>query len=321
MGQTAFPAPRKIAANGIELAVYESGSGDPVVLCHGFPELAYSWRYQLPALSGAGFRAIAPDLRGFGLSDKPEGIESYDVRETCADMTGLLDALGLERAIFVGHDWGAILLWQMALLHPERMRGFVAVNIPFYRRPPVDPTVMMRDLLGENFYIVNFLDSDESDRAFNADPERFFRSVMRRLPITRAQFEQIPEAKRRPYSMLDGMRNSSFPGQPLLSEDELQVFVDAYRRGGFTPPINWYRNWARNWELTKNVEQRVCVPTLFVGAVDDILITPNHIERMRLYVDKLEIIMIKNCGHWTQQERPNEFNGILLEWLNGVNST
>lgn len=316
MAATAFPAPRRVATNGIELAVYEAGAGDPVVLCHGFPELAYSWRYQLPALSGAGLRAIAPDLRGFGLSDKPDGVTSYDVLETCADMTGLLDSLGLEHAIFVGHDWGALLLWQLALRCPERMRGLVAVNIPFYKRPPVDPTVMMRTLLGENFYIVNFLDSDESDRTFNADPERFFRSVMRRLPITRARFERIPEYKRRPYSMLDGMRKSEFPGEPLLNEADLHVFVDTYRRGGFTPPINWYRNWARNWELTADVEQRVRVPTLFIGAVDDILIAPHHVDAMRKQVDDLEIRMIENCGHWTQQEQPDLFNRYLLDWIN-----
>jgi len=315
MRRDAFPAPRRVPANDIELAVYESGEGVPVVLCHGFPELAYSWRYQLPALADAGYRAIAPDLRGFGLSDKPDGILSYDVLATCADMTGLLDSLDLDDAFFVGHDWGALLLWQMALLHPERMRGFAALNIPFYPRPPVDPIIMMRQVLGDDFYIVNFQDSDEADRSFDADPERFFRSVMRRLPMTRARFDQIPVGKRRPYSLLHGMRKVHFGGEPLLSDDELLVFIDAYRRGGFTAPINWYRNWTRNWELTEGVKQRVCVPTLFVGAVDDILIAPHHIDAMRRYVDDLEVRMIDECGHWTQQEKPDELNRILLEWL------
>ena len=311
----AFPEPSRLTTNGIELAVYSEGNGPAVILCHGFPELAFSWRFQLPALAAAGFRAHAPDLRGFGQSDKPSGVRNYDVLTLCADLNGLLDSLGLSEAYFVGHDWGALLLWQYALLFPEKMRGLVAVNIPFYPRTPVDPMIMMRKVLGPEFYIVNFQDSDDADRVFDADPDRFFRSVMRRLPITRKLYERIPANKKRPYSMLRGMEKNTFPGEPLLSDDELAVFSDAYRKGGFTPPINWYRNWSRNWELTEGVEQRVRVPTLFVGAEDDVLIAPHHIDAMRNYVDDLEIDMLSPCGHWTQQEQPERFNNILINWL------
>ncbi|HZX24065.1 MAG TPA: alpha/beta hydrolase [Woeseiaceae bacterium] len=313
-----FPAPRYIDTNGIRMAIHEQGQGESedetVVLCHGFPELAYSWRLQLPALADAGYRAIAPDQRGYGATDKPAHVADYDIRHLVGDMTGLLDTLGLERAWFVGHDWGALLVWQMALLAPERMRGVVAVNIPFYPRPPADPVIMMRRLLGPDFYIVNFQDSDEADRHFAADPERYFRAMMRRLPVTREAFEQIPDDKRRPFSMLTAMDEPP-RGEDLLSEEDLQVFVEAFRRGGFTGPINWYRNWTRNWELTEGVEQRVRVPALFVGAEDDVLIAPHHIEAMRDYVDDLEIHRLGDCGHWTQQERPEAFNAILLDWL------
>jgi pimeloyl-ACP methyl ester carboxylesterase len=229
-------------------------------------------------------------------------------------MTGLLDALDLKSAWFVGHDWGALLVWQMALLVPERMRGVVGVNIPFYPRPPVDPMIMMREVLGPDFYIVNFQDSDEADRRFAAEPERYFRAMMRRLPITREAFNRIPADKRRPFSMLAAMDEPP-RGEDLLGDEDLKVFIDAYRRGGFTGPINWYRNWSRNWALTEGVEQRVRIPALFIGAEDDVLIAPHHIDAMREYVDDLEVRMISDCGHWTQQEQAASFNGLLLDWL------
>ncbi len=315
-----FPSPELIDTNGIRLAVHEQGQGDAVVLCHGFPELAYSWRHQLPALAAAGYRAIAPDQRGYGASDKPAAVEAYDIRQLTSDLTGLLDSLGLQRAWFVGHDWGALVVWQLALLAPERLRGVVAVNIPFHARPPVDPIAAMREALGPEFYIVDFQDSHEADRRFGAEPERFLRAMMRRLPVTREAFEQIPDAKRRPFSMLRAMEEP-LRGEDLLGEDELAVFVDAFRKGGFTGPINWYRNWSRNWRLTARVEQRVRVPALFIGAIDDVLVAPRHIEAMRAHVDDLEIHMVRDCGHWTQQERPDEFNAVLIDWLDRQRGT
>jgi pimeloyl-ACP methyl ester carboxylesterase len=311
---TDFPEPNYIETNGIRLALHEQGDGETVVLCHGFPELAYSWRHQLPALAAAGYHAIAPDQRGYGASDKPTAVEAYDIRQLTSDMTGLLDALGLERAWFVGHDWGALVVWQLALLAPERLHGVVAVNIPFHARPPADPIEAMRATLGPDFYIVEFQDSDEADRRFAAEPERFLRSMMRRLPVTREAFEQIPAEKRRPFSMLRTM-DEPLRGDDLLPDDELAVFTAAFRSGGFTGPINWYRNWSRNWELTEGVEQRVRVPALFIGARDDVLVAPRHIEAMKNHVEDLEVHMVRDCGHWTQQEKPEEFNAVLIDWL------
>lgn len=309
-----FPAPQMIATNGIELATYEQGSGRPVILLHGFPELAWSWRFQLPALAAAGYRAIAPDLRGYGASSKPTGIAEYTIQKLIADVTGLLDALSLEKAIFVGHDWGSLLLWQMALLAPERMAGLIQVNIPFIPRPAIDPISLMRQNLGDDFYIVNFQDSDEADRVFAQNPEHFFRVIMRRLPIRRALFRLLPR-KNRGFSFLRALRSEKLRGSDLMSKDELAVFVEAYRRGGFTGPINWYRNWSHNWRTTEGVEQRVRVPTLFVGAVDDVIISPRQIREMVPHVDDLESHMIRKCGHWTQQEQPAELNRLMLDWL------
>ncbi|MEO0617032.1 MAG: alpha/beta hydrolase [Pseudomonadota bacterium] len=312
-----FPKATKIAANGILLDVHMAGdeSAPPVVLCHGFPEIAYSWRHQVTPLVDAGYRFVAPDQRGYAGSSRPESVEAYDVFHLMDDLCGLLAALGHEDALFVGHDWGALLLWQMALMRPERMRGFIALNIPFAPRRDVDPMVMSRQVLGDDFYIVNFQDSDEADRAFDADPERFLRAMYRRLPATRAAFDATPPESRHAFSMLREMRKTKLPGTPLFDDEELAVYVKAFRESGFTPPINWYRNWSRNWALTEAVEQRVRVPTLFIGANDDVLIAPAHIETMRRYVDDLEVHVLEDCGHWTQQEHPEAVNRLMLNWL------
>ena len=296
------------------MAVHELGKGPPVVLLHGFPELAFSWRNQLPALAAAGYRAIAPDQRGYGATDKPGSVGDYTIQHLIGDVTGLLDAYDLEQALFVGHDWGALVAWQMALLEPERMAGLINLNIPFFQRTPIDPISLMLDFLGDDFYIVNFQDSNEADLKCDADPGHVFDVMMRRNQVTRAQFEALPKEKKA-FSLLAALARTELSGEPLLTEEEHRVYVEAYKAGGFTGPINRYRNWSRNWESTQDVEQIVNVPTLFRGAVDDVIVSPPQIEAMKPHVMDLEIQMIENCGHWTQQEKPDEVNAIILEWL------
>ena len=312
---TGFPAPTFLDTNGIRLAAYVAGDGPPVILCHGFPELAYSWRWQLPALAAAGYRAIALDLRGYGASDKPTEVRAYGDDCLCADLLGVLDALELPDAHFVGHDWGAILLWQFALRCPERILSLVNLNIPYYARPPSDPVAYMRRTLGSKHYIVNFIDSDEADRRMAADPETFLRSVMRRLPVRRRDWEAKHSAPHA-YSMLAGLDRRQWPGEPLLDETELAVFVQAFRRGGFSGPINWYRNWSANWRRSEGLDPLVRVPTLFIGAHDDVLVQPKHIAAMRNWVPELTTEILYDCGHWTQQERPEAVNALLVDWLN-----
>ena len=309
-----FPQPHFIQTNGIRMAVYEQGAGPAVVLLHGFPELAYSWRHQLPALAEAGYRAIAPDLRGYGQTDRPGAVLDYALTELVADVMGLLDACGLESAWFVAHDWGALLAWQIALIEPDRMRGLNALNIPFIRRPPVDPIAYMREEFGPDFYIVDFQDSDAADRVCDANPARVFEVMMRRGQISRPEFETLPRRLRH-FSLLAALGRSELRGEALLSPAEARVYVDAFTQGGFTGPINWYRNWTANWEATADVDQTVGVPTLFIGAVDDVLISPRQIEAMRADVPDLEIRMLENCGHWSQQEQPERINALMLDWL------
>ena len=309
-----FPEPSFVETNGIRMAVYEQGSGPPVILLHGFPELAFSWRHQLPALAAAGFRAIAPDQRGYGLTDVPPRVSDYRIEELIADIEGLLDALELETATFVGHDWGALLLWQMAMRAPGRIDRLIILNIPHYPRLPVDPIQVMRERFGDDFYIVNFQDSDEADRTFAEDPVHFFDMMMRRGQISREQFEQLPPEVKS-LSLLKLVARGQASGHALLTDAERDYFAAAFAKSGFTGPINWYRNWTLNWETQESFDQRIGIPTLFIGAVDDVIIAPEHIEAMKPMVSDLEIHMLEHCGHWSQQEEPDEVNRLMIDWL------
>ncbi|MCH9693372.1 MAG: alpha/beta hydrolase [Gammaproteobacteria bacterium] len=309
-----FPDARFVDTNGLRMAVYEQGSGPAIVFLHGFPELAFSWRFQLPALAAAGFRAIAPDLRGYGQTGGPQDVESYCVAELIRDIHGLLDAEGLERAVFVGHDWGAILLWQMAMIAPERIEKIIVLNIPHYPRTPIDPVEHARQRLGDDFYIVNFQDSDEADMAFAADPVHFFNVVMRKNQISRARFDTLPR-QMKVLSLLKTMARTESSGDALLSDVERDYFVAAYERSGFTKPINWYRNWTRNWQALEGVDPVINIPTLFFEAVDDVIIMPQHVESMRDLVTNLDIHRLEDCGHWSQQEKPGDVNRVIVDWL------
>ena len=309
-----FPEPQIRKANGLDMAVYEQGSGAPVVLLHGFPELAFSWRHQLPALADAGFRAIAPDQRGYGRTTAPPNVADYRVSELIADLHGLLDALELETAVFIGHDWGALLLWQMAMLAPERMEKLVALNIPHFAQPPVDPIAIFRERFGDDFYIVNFQDSDEADRVFAADPAHFINRMMRKNMITREQYEKLPP-EYQVINLLRATRAAEASGDALLTESELDYYAAGFTRSGFTGPINWYRNWTQNWKQLRGIDPQIRIPTLFIGAANDVIVGPQHIEGMKPLIDDLTVHVLDDCGHWTQQERPEQVNQLILDWL------
>src|SRR5210317_1185831 len=219
-----FPEPHFVESNGLRMAVYEQGQGPAIILLHGFPELAFSWRNQLPALANAGFRAIAPDQRGYGRTTVPSNVSDYRMSELIADVHGLLDALNLESATFVGHDWGALVLWQMAMLAPERIDKLIVLNIPHFPRLPTDPIALMRARFGDSFYIVNFQDSDEADRVFGDDPRHFINCMMRKNQITREQFEKLPP-QYQVVSLLRQTRAEHANGDALLSDEELDYYA------------------------------------------------------------------------------------------------
>lgn len=314
----AFPAPTMIKTNGIDMAVYEMGpkDGQPVVLVHGWPELAFSWRHQLPALAAAGYRAIAPDMRGFGRSSRPEAVEDYDIVHLTGDLAGLLDALGLKTAVFAGHDWGGLVVWPLAVLHPARVAGVIGVNTPFFPRSPIDPIEAMRAAFGENMYIVFFQKPGLADAALAKDVGKAFRMFMRKNGLTAEEFAALPKEKRnREFIAQLDSDESDWGGEPLLNAEEMAVFVDTYTRTGFTGGINWYRNFSRNWRLMENAPQHVGVPSLMIMAEDDIMLSPAMADGMETYVPNLEKVLIRHCGHWTQQEHPEETNRAMLDWL------
>jgi len=308
-----FPDFRMVDTGEIQLAVHEHGEGPAVILVHGFPELAFSWRHQIPALAAAGYRVIAPDMRGYGGSEKPSQVSDYTIQKLIGDLEGLLDVLSIDKALLVGHDWGALVTWQMALLAPQRMAGLINLNIPFFKRPPVNPITLMRLKLGKDFYIVNFQDSAAADRRFAEDPARFIDVLMRKRRVNREPRKK--RGKRRPLSLIDMLDRDDPGGEVLLTAEELKVYADAFAAGGFTGPINWYRNFKHNWKSTRGVDQVVRIPTLFIGATDDAIVSRGQIDAMKANVPDLEIQMIDDCGHWTQQEQPGELNSIMLEWM------
>jgi pimeloyl-ACP methyl ester carboxylesterase len=315
----AFPEPRMVKTNGIDMAVYEAGpkNGLPVVLCHGFPELAYSWRHQLPALAAAGYRAIAPDQRGYGRTSRPERVEDYDMPHLTGDLVGLLDAFGLEKAVFVGHDWGGIVVWNLPLLHPDRVLGVIGVNTPFFARPPIDPITAFRAMSGEKNYVVFFQKPGEADAILDREVDKTFRFFMRRHVVTAKEFADAPQSAKN-FELVRALQEdeATWRGEPLLNGEELKYFVDTYRRTGFTGGINWYRNLARNWELSKNLEQKVRVPSLMIMAEDDVVLPPSLADGMERYAPNLEKVLIRDSGHWTQQEKPEETSRAMIDWLN-----
>jgi pimeloyl-ACP methyl ester carboxylesterase len=313
-----MPEPTMIKTNGIDMAVYEAGPKDglPVVMCHGFPELAYSWRHQIPALAAAGFRAIAPDQRGYGRTSRPENVRDYDMAHLTGDLAGMLDALGLKKAIFCGHDWGGLIVWQMPLFHPDRVAGVIGVNTPFLARPPIDPIMGMRAMFGENMYIVYFQKPGEADVALAKDVGKSFRFFMRKNGVSALDYAKLPKEARN-LELVNAIQSdeSLWPGEALLTPDELKVFVDTFTRTGFTGGINWYRNMTRNWEVSGTMEQKVHVPGLMIMAEDDVVLSPAMADGMERFVPDLERVLIRHCGHWTQQEHPEETSAAMIDWL------
>jgi pimeloyl-ACP methyl ester carboxylesterase len=313
--------------NGIRMGYYEAGpitDKPPVVLCHGWPEIAFSWRHQIKALGDAGIRVIAPDQRGYGATDRPEPVEAYDMEHLTGDLIGLLDHLKIDKAIFVGHDWGGFVVWQMPLRHPSRVAGVVGVNTPHLARAPADPIELFRKRFGDQMYIVQFQDpAREPDRIFGSRVEQTFDAFMRK-PVRRA--DTTPEEKvvagvgASPRlnlafpQMIAGYDAKHDPRTPILSPEEKQVFIDTFTKTGFTGGINWYRNFTRNWQRSAGLDYTVRVPSLMIMAENDAVLPPSAADGMEKLVPDLEKYLVKGSGHWTQQEKPEEVSAKLIEW-------
>ena len=313
---------RQIKTNGINMHIAEAGEGPLVLFAHGFPELWYSWAHQLPALAAAGYHAVAPDIRGYGGTDKPQDIESYTMKNMMADLLGVLDALGEEKAVIVGHDWGSSMAWTSAALHPDRYRAVVGMSVPYLPRSPMPPLKMMEAMFQNNFfYILYFQEPGVAEAEFESDIRRSMRlftwgasgearsisgfgTAMVNKPKDSKLFDGAPEVEGVP---------------PWMTEADLDVYVENFTKGGFRGPINRYRCMDIDWnELPELQDKRIEQPALFIYGEADGVMSFAPMDPMKQLVTNLKIVSFPGIGHWTQREKPKETNGALIEFLNGL---
>jgi pimeloyl-ACP methyl ester carboxylesterase len=316
-----MPEPHFVTTNGIRMAVYEQGKGVPVVLCHGFPELAFSWRHQIKALSEAGYRVIAPDQRGYGLTDRPDDVKTYDIKHLCDDMAGMLDALDIEKAVFCGHDWGGGVVWAMARIHPERCLGIIGVNTPCSRPPglarktPAEPPLIK---MSKNYYVAQFQEPGRAEAALEKDVRKTFKMILTRGDIWNVErFKALPEdSPERQLDLLAMLERDKFSGEAFLPDDAVDYFVETFEITGFTGGLNWYRNIGRAGAAMAGAKWKIDIPCLYVGAEHDVILRPSSADGMEDFIGDFERHTVMDCGHWTQQEKPEELNGVVIDWLN-----
>jgi pimeloyl-ACP methyl ester carboxylesterase len=302
---TQFPEPTMIPVNGVELEVFEAGEpGEPIVLCHGWPELAYTWRHQIPALAAAGYHVIVPNQRGFGDSSRPTDVIDYDIAHLTGDLIALLDHYGYEDATFVGHDWGASVVWGLTLLHPTRVNAVINLSLPYQERGEMPWVEFLEAILGGDYYMVHFnRQPGVADAVLDANTTQFLRNLYRK---------NVPLVEPKPGNEMINLAKAATPlGEPILNDNELAVFVSAFEASGFTGGINWYRNLDRNWHLMADVDPIVQQPALMIyGDRDVIPRSPN----LAAFVPNVEEASL-DCGHWIPEEMPEHTNRMMLDWL------
>ena len=311
---------RYVDVNGVRLHVLEAGdpANPTVVLSHGFPEAAYSWRHQIPVLAAAGYHVIAPDQRGYGRSTVPKDVAEYGIELLAGDLLALLDEAGKDDAIFVGHDWGALIVWDLARLHPERVRAVVGVSVPLVQWP-APPTQLFKMVYQDNFfYMLYFQPVGPAETELDADPRRTVEAVF---------WGASGEGFVMPTGAVPMEGNgflTNMPTPPSLpwswfTEADLDYFTDHFTRSGFFGPVSYYRNLDANYEVVKDLGvERISMPSAFIGGTKDpvLVMDSTGLERMQTNLaNYLGAVMIEGAGHWTQQEKPEEFNEALLGFL------
>jgi pimeloyl-ACP methyl ester carboxylesterase len=319
-------AHRAVEVNGIRIHFAEAGSGQLVLLCHGFPESWYSWRHQLKALAEAGYHAVAPDMRGYGQTDKPDEIEKYTLLHMVGDMVGLLDALGADKAAIAGHDWGAPVAWNAALMRPDRFRGVIGLSVPHRPRGPVRPTSVMPQTDDAEFYQLYFQRPGVAEAELDRDPRRTVLSM-----FYGASGDAPSRSTGEAYRPTDGMvpRNGGFISlladpktlPSWLTDADIDFYAGEFARAGFRGGLNWYRNIDRNWELLAPFAgAKVTVPALYVAGDRDLVVAFRGVDQLIATLPKWipnlrKTIMLPGCGHWTQQERAPEVNAAMIDFL------
>ena len=298
------------------LATYQAGTGPAVVFCHGFPDLARGWQHQLPAVAAAGFRAIAADGRGYGGSSCPDDIDAYSMTELTDDLVALLDALEIDRAVFVGHDWGGWVVWAMGILHPTRVAGIAGVCTPYIPFPSLEKHIALVEGDIERQYVAWFQQDGVPEAYMDQHVATIVRNTMRTgAPLAEVHAAAFADGKLN-MNPFWNIENAPVTGDPLLAEADIEHYIEQFSRTGFRGGINWYRNIARNTEDHPGVGiDPIDVPCLMLTAELDPALRPQFAEGMEDRCSDLELHMIENAGHWVQQEQADVFNGLLLSWL------
>lgn len=284
------------SVNAIDLAVHAEGSGPLVVLAHGFPDLALTWRLQVQALVAAGYRVVAPDMRGYGASSRPESVEAYRSDVIGGDLTGLLDHEGVERAHFVGHDWGAASVWPLGLVYPDRVLSLAGLSVPYAPPSPAPPTEIFRRRLGDDFYMLRF-HRDEVIPVLERD-------VAHTLAL-----------------LLNGRMGELGTGlaserPSWLPEDVFEEYVAAFTRTGFAAALRYYRSIDANWRLaTQQATTEVEAPSLFVTGSRDPVARFMPADAGAASFRALDLHVVDGAGHWVHQEEPDQVNALLLDHL------
>jgi pimeloyl-ACP methyl ester carboxylesterase len=312
---------RFIEANGIKIHIAEAGTGPLVLLCHGFPESWYSWRHQIKALSEAGYHVVAPDMRGYGQTDRPEAIDQYSLFHLVGDMVGLVNAIGDKPAVVVGHDWGAPVAWHCALFRPDRFQAVAGLSVPFRQRGPVAPTTVMPQTDSEIFYQLYFQAEGVAEKEFEQD----VRLTVRRVLAGPSDKNVVPISSMVPrHGSWLGSRQSPPSLPKWLSEDDIDFYAGEFERTGFRGGLNWYRNIDRNWGLMAPWSgAKVMVPALYMAGDRDLVVKFPGMEQLianlNQFVPKLQkTLILPGCGHWTQQEKPDEVNSALIAFLKSL---
>ena len=311
-----MPSTRTISANGIDIFLREMGEGPLVVLCHGWPELSYSWRHQIPAIAAAGFRVVAPDMRGFGKTSAPADIAAYSIFHTVGDMVALVEALGEKQAVIIGHDWGAPVAWHAALFRPDIFTAVAGLSVPPPFRGRGRPLDTLRDSGITNFYWQYFQTPGVAEAELERDVALSMRTLLGRGFSDPAASLFVQDGR----GFL-GHPRADLPLPDWLSEADLAYFSEVYRESGFRGGLNWYRNIDRNWELTAPWQgAQIRQPSLFIAGSNDSVITgligAKRVADMERVLPGLRRkLIIEGAGHWIQQERAEEVNAALIDFL------
>lgn len=300
----------------------ECGAGPVALMIHGFPESWYSWRNQLPALAAAGYRAVAIDVRGYGRSSKPRAVEDYRMVRVVADVVGVIKALGSDDVTIIGHDWGAPIAWNTALLRPDLLRGVAGLSVPY--APPsrdVRPLARMRAMAGnDEFYVEYFQEPGRAEAEIEIDVRRWllgFYWCASGDVVNGPNISIVPRGRqlRDQFVYPDAM-------PAWMSNADLDVYAQEFEYSGFFGPLCRYRNVDRDWEdLAGFAGQPITIPSLFIGGDRDgpTVWGRPAIERFGETLPKLtRCEILPGCGHWTQQERPAATNELLIEFLDGI---